>query len=439
MLSAIPSISRLGFRSSASDRHAADESGFKKVAALLWRALTCPNSRVSNSASFPANPAWASGVAAPFAWKDISLILELVGKVAPRAQTRLALALSESRLWNKHPNLLIQFFQARKVAHLPHAQDLLKSLNIFQSTPVDPAAVRELCKLVQEIVHPMMMNRRALRSTEIDQLTQWMCDLLGAGKKLPRLDWLSQLDGPVLKCFSDLVKNSSAMLSPDHNTELIALIQKAALLRGIKSGQLHYTDLDEHVRQDKDIALAACSRSGILLDHVGEELSEDRDVVLAALHNRGRALEFVGATLKEDRDVVLAAVKNDGFALVYASAGMRADREVMMEAVKRDGLVLNAASEELRADREIAIAAVRCAGFSIMCCSPSLLGDRELVLHAVSQYGPSLAHASEELKDDKEVVIAALGQSRGALIYASERLKNDPDVQSTQTVLTTSA
>lgn len=41
MFSAIQAISRLGLRSSASDRPATDESGFNKVAALLWRALTC--------------------------------------------------------------------------------------------------------------------------------------------------------------------------------------------------------------------------------------------------------------------------------------------------------------------------------------------------------------------------------------------------------------
>jgi len=57
------------------------------------------------------------------------------------------------------------------------------------------------------------------------------------------------------------------------------------------------------LRNDKDVVLAAVSRSGRVLMHVSEALRNDKDVVLAAVNQCGEAVEHASEKLRIDRDV----------------------------------------------------------------------------------------------------------------------------------------
>ncbi len=455
-----------------------NQTGFSRATERLWHALSCCNYRVSNelpplnsAAPFlpfvPSLPATASTfshvceqvVGGPFKWNDVSKILQLIGQVDPRAQSRLAFALSESKVWCKHPDTRIQFFQATKVEQLPLAKDLLKSLGISRLTPVEPASVRELCNLVQEVVYPIMMNSHAMRGKEVMNLTSWMCELFGAGKNLLKVSWLAQMPREVLVCFGDMVKISLKFDSSNHTRELAGLIRKSLVLKDVSRRPRHFKKLSEAERADKEITLAACSRKGTLLEFASTEMKADREVVLEAIKNDGSALLKASPELRGDRELILEAVRNCGEVIRCAHPEFWSDRQVVLEAVRQFGTFLACASGELKKDREVVTAAVLqdgealCFankdlkrdpevvftavarwGLALNYAHQDLRNDRTLVLLAVTENGLALRYASKELKDDKEVVIAALKQTRCAQIYMSDRLRNDPEVQSTQAI-----
>lgn len=455
-----------------------NQTGFSRATERLWHVLSCCNYRVSNerpplnsAAPFlpfvPSLPTAASTsshlcehvVGGSFKWKDVSEILQLIGRVEPRAQSRLAFALSESTLWSKHPDPRIQFFQATQVEHLPLAKDLLKSLGISRLTAVEPASVSELCNLVQEVVYPIMMNSHAMRGKEVTKLTSWMCELFGAGKNLPQVSWLTQMPREALVCFGEMVKISLKFDSSDHTRELAGLIRKSLVLKDVSRRPRHFKNLSKAERADKDITLAACSRKGTLLEYASIEMKADREVVLEAVKNDGFALLKASPELRGDRELLLEAVRNCGEVircahpefwsdrqvvleavrqfgtfLACASGKLKNDREVVTAAVLQDGEALCFANEDLKRDPEVVFAAVARWGLALNYAHRDLKNDRTLVLLAVTENGLALRYASKELKDDKDVVIAALKQTRCAQMYMSDRLKNDPEVQATQAI-----
>lgn len=452
-----------------------DQTGFNRVTNRLWNALSCCSYRVSSACSsinsaVPTPPSVTSvhsslpqtrrdAECGPFKWNDVSKILQLIGQVEPRAQSRLAFALSESTWWCKHPDPQIQLFQATEVDHLPLANDLLKSLGISRSTPVQQPAVRELCNLVQEVVYPIMMNSYAMADMEVMKLTSWMSEIFGAGEKLPRAHWLTQMTREVLVCFGDTVTISLKFDFSDHNRQLNGLLRKAQALKEVIRRPRHFKKLSKAERADKEIALAACSRKGILLKYASTELKADREVVLEAVKNDGLALLKAEPELRGDRELLLEAVRNCGEVIRCANPKFWADRQLVLEAVRQFGTFLACVSGELKNDREVVTAAVlqdgealcfanekwkrdpelvfaavaHC-GLALNYAHQDLKNDRTLVLLAVTENGLALRYASRELKDDKEVVISALKQTRGAQMYMSDRLRNDPEVQSTQPI-----
>ena len=168
--------------------------------------------------------------------------------------------------------------------------------------------------------------------------------------------------------------------------------------------------LKEH-KADREIVLAAVSKSGNALEYAAEELRGDREIVLAAVSQCCSALRHATEELKGDHEIVLAAVSNDGYALEHATEELKGDREIVLAAVSENGHALLYATEELKGNRKIVLAAVSNEGYALQYATKELKGDREIVLAAVSPNGLALNHAANGLKVDEEMMRHALEQS----------------------------
>lgn len=202
----------------------------------------------------------------------------------------------------------------------------------------------------------------------------------------------------------------------------------AELLEDLREGLVSLSTLDDAVRNDKELVLAAVSWKGGALVHASEGLRADRKVVLTAVQCDPLALQFATDELQDDHEVAFTAVQTCGQALQYASQAQRADREVVLAAVTNSWRSLAFASTELRRDREFMLTAVKTHGSTLLYASQELKDDHEIVLNAVKTSGWALSCASDRMKCDRECVEAAVTSNPAALDFATEALQTDPDL-----------
>tara|TARA_B100001059_G_scaffold223566_1_gene248660 strand:+ start:292 stop:5187 length:4896 start_codon:yes stop_codon:yes gene_type:complete len=172
-----------------------------------------------------------------------------------------------------------------------------------------------------------------------------------------------------------------------------------------------FSDLDEKMRHDKKILLAA--------------IEYDAGGHWGPLH-------LTSAVLRDDKEVVMHAVRRHPSALEEASERLRDDKEVVMAAVTINGAAITYASPRLRADKDLAILAVRndLRGESLQLIAPELRDDEDVVALAVEASGLSFEHASDRLRADRDFVITCLGlEPKPALFqFVEESLRGDVGV-----------
>lgn len=77
---------------------------------------------------------------------------------------------------------------------------------------------------------------------------------------------------------------------------------------------------------DKEVALAAVKRNGLVLDCCSKELKDDFDIVLAAISNNGVSIKYASDNLKDNKKIVDAALKNKSDAINYLSNHMKTQK-----------------------------------------------------------------------------------------------------------------
>ncbi|MCT7521180.1 DUF4116 domain-containing protein [Aliarcobacter cryaerophilus] len=77
---------------------------------------------------------------------------------------------------------------------------------------------------------------------------------------------------------------------------------------------------------DKEVALAAVKRNGLVLDCCSKELKDDFDIVLAAVSNNGVSIKYASDNLKDNKKIVDAALKNKSDAINYLSNHMKTQK-----------------------------------------------------------------------------------------------------------------
>ena len=74
--------------------------------------------------------------------------------------------------------------------------------------------------------------------------------------------------------------------------------------------------------------------------------------MLIGIKKDGRGLQYVNEELKNDKDIVMAAIYNNPYSLVCASERLKNDKDVVVNAVTQKATALYYASEELQSDKK---------------------------------------------------------------------------------------
>jgi hypothetical protein len=208
--------------------------------------------------------------------------------------------------------------------------------------------------------------------------------------------------------------------------------------------------VDDELRGDKQVALAAVESRGLALEFCSDELQDDQDVALQAVEQNGLALTFCSDGLRNTEEIVYAALTSAGLALCDASEDFRNDVDAVRFAIEQDPLAFPYAGESIFKDEEIVtlavgacghmlsyasadlcnkldvvMAAVRNSGMALQFVPAKMRADPDVVREAILQEGLALQYASENVQNDRETVMAACTQNGLALQFASDRLKND--------------
>ncbi|MBX9597697.1 MAG: DUF4116 domain-containing protein [Burkholderiales bacterium] len=247
--------------------------------------------------------------------------------------------------------------------------------------------------------------------------------------------------------------------------------KKEALDLVKKNGQALQT-LNNELRNDREIVLAAINQYCYALRFASNQLKSDKDVVLSAINHNTLSLQYASEKLLNDKQFISSVIKKDGMALQYASENLQDDKGLVLLALKNNGMFLQHVNKMLREDVEVISAAleqnnlamkfvsydkrieigvrkkyfgsytghnnktivldaVKKDGSLLQYASKTLQNDKQIILTAVKQNGLAIQYASEELRDDKEVVFAAVNNNGLALKFASDTLRSNHEIVTT--------
>lgn len=133
-----------------------------------------------------------------------------------------------------------------------------------------------------------------------------------------------------------------------------------------------FSQNEEPIQLDKEEAVDA-SRHEVIDDFVfRQQLARVEAIDLMSVDPT--ALRGLDETLRHDRDIVLAAVRKNGHALGLAPEEFRGDRELVLEAIKHQPASISSAARELRMDLEFLVAAARLNDGVLRYAPPQILG-----------------------------------------------------------------
>lgn len=141
-----------------------------------------------------------------------------------------------------------------------------------------------------------------------------------------------------------------------------------------------------------------------------EQWASDEEAVSYTVGKFGIAIQYASYPLRNNKDIALKAVTRSGFAFSYLSQNLQNDKELALIAVKHDGILLEHASETLKNDKEVVSIAVQSTPFSFDCASAELRDDKDFVLELVSQNSQNppnllfLMHISDNLQNDNDIL-----------------------------------
>lgn len=264
---------------------------------------------------------------------------------------------------------------------------------------------------------------RAERSWSVGAVKREVERLLGVSSASQRL----LLSGSPLRD-SEVLERLLPRGSAGAELALVRL-SHAPVLQQLAEGRVDLEDLDEELRADFDVVMAAVRADGHALRAAPAELRGDGELALAAVRECGLALQHASPALQGDRELVLAAVQRCGAALQHASADLRGDPEVVSRAVRRDQSTLSLAAESLRGDRDFMESMIALKGTLLQFATEELKQDRSLVLAAVASDPYAFAYAAGHLQSNRDFVLKEVIPVNGCAIqFASGELKGGPEI-----------
>ena len=211
-------------------------------------------------------------------------------------------------------------------------------------------------------------------------------------------------------------------------------IRKAQVLRYVSHNGMNLKNVDDELKNDKDVVLKAVKQNGLALDYASLELQNNTVLLYFAardnkniLKDKDQAQRIIINEMIENysnKDYVLDKVNNYGMLLDFASSDLRDNKEVVLKAVEKVGVALKYASPKLKADKDVAMKVIEQYPLAIKFASSDLRDNKEVVLKAVEKVGVALKYASPKLKADKDVAMKVIEQYPLAIKHVSKEIKN---------------
>jgi len=127
---------------------------------------------------------------------------------------------------------------------------------------------------------------------------------------------------------------------------MITQEQREAFLEHIRKNPAdreYFKSSPEEIRADKELVVgffkmfdnSGYFSSSDILKTIDEKLRDDKDIVIAAVRKDGREYKFASERLKGERDVFLSAFEENAYSYFYAPEIFQHDREIALECMKR--------------------------------------------------------------------------------------------------------
>jgi hypothetical protein len=164
-----------------------------------------------------------------------------------------------------------------------------------------------------------------------------------------------------------------------------------------------------------------------LPDHV----RQDKEVVLAAIKNGNRMGRFIlnDPLLRSDEDVMKEVIRSAPSDFLFMSRVLIDRYDMAWFAMETNGALFRHLSEEYRADPNFFLLALKTSPCELQHASAELQANKKIAAIAVAACGANFYHISEELKTEPELVKGAVMYDAKFFKWVSWKIKTHPCLQ----------
>ncbi len=185
----------------------------------------------------------------------------------------------------------------------------------------------------------------------------------------------------------------------------------------------------DRLRNDLEIARAACKHDPDLIQYTGLEARDNKEFMLPLVKEFGGSIfKLASDRLRNDLEIARAACEHDPDLIWDAGKEVRDNKEFVLLLVNRSPLIIDIVSPRLRNDLEIVLAACECDSSLIEFAGQEVRDNRESMLLLVKKFGGNIFKwASDRLRNDLEIVLAACEHDPGLIQYAGKEVQNNKE------------
>jgi hypothetical protein len=224
-----------------------------------------------------------------------------------------------------------------------------------------------------------------------------------------------------------------------HSLSVNHRLYRDQILNLLKRGIYDRRLMGEHLKDDKELSLAAMNCRAFSIQVNSDLLRRDREIVKASSRNLGD-FRYVDPELQTDKEIVSLFILNDNIKLDQIPENLHNDTFIRLLFIDVN-LAMNIYSvgkikpdaprfNRYKNNKDFVIALAADKSFSLRHVMEIYHDDKDVVLAYVTSTGSDLQFASERLRDDDEIVLASLCPNHDTLRYASERIRDNKDIVS---------
>jgi hypothetical protein len=185
----------------------------------------------------------------------------------------------------------------------------------------------------------------------------------------------------------------------------------------------YYVCISNDLKKNKEIAMLAVSKKGLLIKNLPKEFQKDLEIALEALSNNVDAYTFIDTSIGENIQILLKIASKYPHYLMKLKNSNCFQKETLIALLKKNPNCLKYLPSDL-IDEEIGLLIMNSNPKLYSHLSIELRNNKEITKKAVSFDGLFLHKASDKLKNDSEIVNVALKQNQSAFFFCSPELQN---------------